>query len=92
MDDVTQRNPNLVILAQEHTRTLVIECPARCADNGCQDHAGHAWRKSRRLPQGTSVDYARTLMERHEQAYPKSGPYRLVEYVETSQRTMEVLT
>lgn len=83
--------PEVKVLTNEITHTLVIECPARCADSGCTSHTGHEWRESRSLPRDTSIDYARTLMERHAAQYPASGPYRLVEYVETRKRTVEVL-
>lgn len=79
------------VIMREYHSELVIECPARCVDTGCETHKGQTWRESATLPQGTSIDYARVLLERHEEEFPKSGPYRLVEYVTESKKTMEVI-
>lgn len=84
-------NPNVVVLEQHERRDLVIECPTLCTEHGCTEHTGQEWRKSARIPVGTSIDDARVIMERHAATYHKSGPYRLVEYVTVSRRTMEVI-
>jgi hypothetical protein len=81
----------VVVTDHTHYRSLVIECPARCAERGCVDHVGQEWRESKRLPPNTSIDYARVLFERYAAEYHKSGPYRLVEYVTESKSTMEVI-
>ena len=79
-------------LTREYASRLVIECPNRCEGKGCEhDGSGEEWRESCRLPPNTSIDYARTLLERYAAEYPKSGPYRLVEYVTESKMTMEVI-
>lgn len=79
-------------IKRTHQARLVIECPNRCEGRGCQhDGSGEEWRPSTELPYGTSVDYARILLERHAERYPASGPYRLVEYVAETIETMEIL-
>lgn len=67
----------------DEDRSLVIECPTRCADRGCTDHNLDTWRKSRKVPSGTSTQDALSLLEEHAAQFPKSGPYRLVEYSAT---------
>lgn len=57
----------------------VIECPNCCKGQGCQhDGNGLAWRKSKRLPVGTTLPEAVVILQDYADTYPKSGPYRLV--------------
>ncbi len=66
-------------------RYLAIECPARCADHGCADHgcADHqkgTWRVSKTLPGHLADFQVRDALRSHAREFPKSGPYRAVEY------------
>lgn len=80
------------IIDRDHDRRLVIEAPNRCEGKGCShDGNGQEWRPSYTFEPSTSIDYARVLFERYGAENPKSGPYRLVEYVTVSTTTMEVL-
>lgn len=71
----------LTTLVNEKTYTLVLQR---------RDDGQGRWVDVRPFSQGTSIDYARTLMERYERQNT-DVVYRLVEYVETHTKTMEVL-
>lgn len=75
------------------TVRLVIECPSRCVDAGCSDnHGDSGWRKSVELSPHMSIDDALAAMRAHAALYPQSGPFRLMRYVETVEKTQQVLS
>lgn len=55
-------------------KRYVIEAPCR---QGCNEHQPGEWRKSKRLPPGTSWWAARRALKKHARKFHMSGPYRL---------------
>lgn len=81
------------LLSSERVTRLVIECPAKCKERGCtDDHGDSGWRKSVELNPDMHTEAALRVMEAHAARYPNSGPYRLIRYVETTEKTRQVLS